>query len=458
MPIDAGLGLLLGLTIVFVIFATAVARMHPFLVLLAASYAVALAAGLPAVTAVTTITQAFGATLQSIGIVIAAGAIIGTCLERGGGARRMAGTITRWSLRLRAAPAASMSVTGAVVSVPVFCDAGFIVLAPLCRALAVASRASMATFAVTLSLGLYTTHVLVPPTPGPFAAAGQLGADVGLVILLGLIVTVPVLTTTYVFASWMGGRIFIDPARAAGPPAPLDDGTPDAEPDQDQQPSTWAAFSPVVLPVALIACRSLMQSPGTPFGAGALPIVLGVLGEPNTALLIGAALALVLSGVPRARQTAWVTAALRGAGPIVLITGAGGALGGVLRAAAGSPDAASLASAPGSAVMGLVLAWVIAATFKTALGSSTVAMITTASLVAPTLAGAGLGAGAGPALATLAIGAGSMVVSHANDSYFWVVTQLSGMSVAEGYLLHTLGSAVAGASALLGVLALSLVL
>jgi len=108
--------------------------------------------------------------------------------------------------------------------------------------------------------------------------------------------------------------------------------------------------------------------------------------------------------------------------------------------------------------MGLVLAWVIAATFKTALGSSTVAMITTASLVAPTLAGAGLGAGAGPALATLAIGAGSMVVSHANDSYFWVVTQLSGMSVAEGYLLHTLGSAVAGASALLGVLALSLVL
>lgn len=214
MPIDAGLGLLLGLTIVFVILATAVARIHPFLVLLAASYAVAIAAGLPAATAVTTITQAFGATLQSIGIVIAAGAIIGTCLERGGGARRMAETITRWTLRLRAAPAASMSVTGAVVSVPVFCDAGFIVLAPLCRALAVASRASMATFAVALSLGLYTTHVLVPPTPGPFAAAGQLGADVGLVILLGLIVTVPVLATTYVFATWMGGRIFIDPARA----------------------------------------------------------------------------------------------------------------------------------------------------------------------------------------------------------------------------------------------------
>lgn len=457
---------LLVLAVLFIIYGTARAKLHPFLVLLAAAYGLGLTSGLPPEATIEAITAGFGGTIGYIGIVIAAGTIIGVILEKSGAALVMASTVLGWIGRARASLA--MSLTGAVVSVPVFCDSGFVILSPLNRSLAVQSQTSLATFAVALSMGLYTTHVFVPPTPGPIAAAGELGADVGTVIVLGLVTTIPVLFATNAFAQYMGRRIFLDPEidpDVVGNPDVQPEATPDVQPEApadvrtSEAPTPWKAFAPIVLPMLLIAVQSVAELPARPFGEGAAFVLLSFLGDPNTALLLGVVLALLL--VRRRGASVyggWIGEGLREAGTIILITGAGGALGRVLQATPlGDVLGESLAALELGA-FSILLPFLIAAALKTALGSSTVAIITTASLVLPLLPALGLAGGLGPALTTLAVGAGAMTVSHANDSYFWVVSQFSGMTVAQAYRLQTLGSAVAGLTGIAVVFVLSLML
>ena len=470
---------LLVLAVLFIIYGTAKAKLHPFLVLLAAAYGLGLAAGLSPGETVEAITGGFGGTIGYIGIVIAAGTIIGVILEKSGAALVMARAVIGLVGRARASLA--MSLTGAVVSVPVFCDSGFVILAPLNRSLAAQSGASLATFAVALSMGLYATHVFVPPTPGPIAAAGELGADVGTVIVLGLLTTIPVLFATNAFAQVMGRRIFIHPDVEASPDVrpegevdvrlEAEDGADvraQAEAETDpaergqavrREPRAWKAFAPILLPMALIAVQSVAELPGRPFGEGAAFAFLSFLGDPNTALLLGVCVALLLVRKRGADVYGpWIGEGLREAGVIILITGAGGALGRVLQATPlGDVLGASLAALELGA-FSILLPFLIAAALKTALGSSTVAIITTASIVLPLLPALGLDVGLGPALTTLAVGAGAMTVSHANDSYFWVVSQFSDMTVAQAYRLQTLGSAVAGLTGIAVVFVLSLVL
>ncbi len=445
---------LLILAILFIIVGTARVKMHPFLILLIAGYGLGLLAGLSPEATIQAITEGFGGTLRYIGIVIAAGTIIGAILERSGAARVMAETVIRWVGRARSVLA--MSLTGAVVSIPVFCDSGFVVLSPLSRSLAAQSKKSLATYAVALSMGLYATHVFVPPTPGPIAAAGELGADVGTVILLGIVTTLPVIVATYLFAQFMGRRIYIDPAPEEGASEAVP--TEETETPEEKPLAPWRAFAPILVPVVLIAVQSIAALPAKPFGEGTVFTLLRFLGNPNTALLIGVfiAFAVVHKRGPVVYGD-WVGAGLREAGTIILITGAGGALGKVLQTTPlGDYLGESLASM-GLGPFSIVLPFLIAATLKTALGSSTVAIITTAAIIAPLLDGLGLGAGLGPVLTTLAVGAGAMTVSHANDSYFWVVSQFSGMTVSEAYLLQTGGSAVAGVTGIVTVLVMSFI-
>jgi GntP family gluconate:H+ symporter len=442
--------ILLTVAVVFIIVATARWKLHPILALLVAAYGLGLAAGLPGTETVTAITDGFGGTIGYIGIVIAAGTMIGVILERSGAALVMAETVLGWIGRTHAALA--MGFTGAVVSVPVFCDSGYVILSPLNKALARKSGTPMATLAVMLSMGLYTTHVFVPPTPGPIAAAGELGANLGLVILLGLVTTVPVLGVVYLFALYMGRRIVVEPPDQPTVVPEVDGGTV-------PPPSGALAFLPIVAPMVLIALHSVAAWPTAPLGTGALAGALELLGNPNTALLLGVGLAVrVARGHGAQVYGAWMGDALKTAGPIILITGAGGALGRVLRE---TPIADYLGATLGGLDLGvfsILLPFILAAALKTALGSSTVAIITTAALAGPALATLGLAEGLGPVLATLAIGAGAMTVSHANDSYFWVVSQFSGMTVSQAYRLQTLGSAVAGGAGILVVLGLRLVL
>ncbi len=443
---------LLVLTIVFIVFSTARLKLHPFLALLVAAYGLGLLAGLPPLEVITAITEGFGGTVGSIGIIIAAGTIIGVVLERSGGAQVMADTIIGWVGQARSVFA--MSLTGAAVSVPVFCDSGFVILAPLARSLASKSGRSMAVYATALSMGLYATHVFVPPTPGPIAAAGTLQADVGLVILLGLVVTLPVLVTTYLFARFMGDRIFLDPDLAT-PEGAASGAAADGPPPRS--PAAWRAFLPIVLPVVLIALNSVAAFPTAPFGDGALAGLLNFLGNPNTALLLGVAVAFFVTAQVRGEALTQdaVSSSLRVAGPIILITGAGGALGSVLRT---TPITDFLGQNLALTSLGIFLPFLLAAALKTAQGSSTVAIITSAAIIAPLVSTLGLGSSTGLALTTLAIGAGAMTVSHANDSYFWVVSQFSGMSVSQAYRLQTVGSAVAGITGILAVFVLNLFL
>lgn len=444
------IGLLVA-AILFIVYGTARMGLHPFLALLLAAFGVGLLSGLPPLKTVTAITDGFGGTLGSIGIVIAAGTIIGSLLEKSGSTRVIADLVIRWIGRARSALA--MSITGAIVSIPVFCDSGFVILSPLNRSLASETKKSLAVYAVALSMGLYATHVFVPPTPGPIAAAGTLEADIGSVILLGIAVTIPVIIVTYLFATYMGNRIYIDPDRVQHA------GDVQSAPDTvsaGERPGTITALLPILVPMVLIALGSVADLPSRPLGEGWIYGAVGFMGDPNTALIIGVFLAF---GTIRNRTAEvygeWVGEGLKSAGTIILITGAGGAFGSVLRA---TEIGSFLGEALAEWNIGILLPFLIAAALKTAQGSSTVSIITTASILLPLLPGIGLAEGLGPSMVTLAIGAGAMTVSHANDSYFWVVSQFSGMDVSQAYRLQTAGSAVAGISGMAVIFLLSLLL
>lgn len=443
--------LLLG--IVFIVVMTTRFKVHPFIALILTAYGIGFTCGLTPQGTIAALTGGFGKTIGQIGIVIVCGCIIGTALEKSGCALVMADFMV--GLIGKARSVLAISTTGALVSIPVFCDSGYVVLSPLSRSLARKTKASLATFAVALSMGLYTTHCLVPPTPGPIAVAGELRADLGTVIILGLIVAIPVICTTYLYAGWIGRRIYISPGELPALPAAESPAEGSAQPT----PNSFAAFAPIMLPVLLIAGKSFVGLPGRPMGEGDWYAIISSVGDPSTALLLGVFLAwIVVRRHGRDKFGAWCGEGLRDAGTIILITAAGGALGGVLRE---TPMAAIVGDTLASLELGplsIVLPCLVAAALKTSIGSSTVAMITTASLVSHLLPKMGLADGFGPALTVLAIAAGAMMVSHVNDSYFWVIAQMSGMTVSQGYRLVTVASGIAGLTAMLAVISLSLIL
>ncbi len=441
--------ILFFLSIGFIVLATARLKMHPFLALLLAAFGFGVASGMPLLDVVNAINGGFGDTVGYIGIVILAGAIIGTFLERSGGAYRLAER-TLAVTGERNVPAA-MAIIGYVVSMPVFCDSAFVLLSSLNKALARRAGITLAASAIALSLGLYATHTMVPPTPGPVAAAGILEADLGLVILWGLVVSLIAAAGGWLFAVKVAARTYISPE---------DDTVDDAAvPAAAQQaPSAGKAILPILVPIVLIVLRSVSELPARPFGEGGLIDLLGFLGQPVVALLIGVVLAMLLPVRFERSMLApggWVGDSIATAAPIIIITGAGGAFGKVLQSS-GVADVIGETLAHSN--LGIWLPFLIAAGIKTVQGSSTVAIVTTAGLLAPLLAPLGLDTETAKALVVVAIGAGAMVVSHANDSYFWVVCQFSNMNVQTGYRLQTVGSLVEGATAAVALWVLSLII
>jgi len=441
-----GLLLLLGLSIVFIVLATAKIKLHPFLTLLIAAFGFGILARMPLIDVVNSVNSGFGGTIGYIGIVILAGSIIGTFLEKSGGAYRLAESTLRLTGE-KNVPLA-MAIVGYIVSMPVFCDSGFVLLSPLNKALARRAKITLAAGAVALSLGLYATHTMVPPTPGPVAAAGVLGADLGLVILWGLVVSAVAAFAGWIFAVKIASRTHISPD---------DDGKAESVVTNEEAPSTAKALMPILLPIVLIVTRSITELPTKPLGEGQAVGLLGFFGQPVVALLIGVLISFLLPKRFDRKMlsgSGWVGEAVLAAATIIIITGAGGAFGKVLQDS-GIADVIGT-SLKGHEHIGIWLPFVIAAGIKTAQGSSTVSIITTAGLMAPLLISLGLDGGTAKALVVVAIGAGSMVVSHANDSYFWVVTQFSKMSVNQGYRLQTVGTLVEGIAAALTLWVISL--
>lgn len=400
-------------------------KWHPFIVLLLATYFVGLATGLPVDKIIDVIKKGFGGILGNIGIVIIAGTIIGTILEKTGAALTMANSILNLVGKKRAP--LTMSLTGYVASIPVFCDSGFVILSPINRALAEKSGISLAVMATALSSGLYATHCLVPPTPGPIIMAGTLNADLGLVIITGLIVSIPVMLAGWFYAVKVAARYQID----ANPEVSLED----LLSKYGKLPGVVQSFAPIILPIILIAFKSIADFPSAPFGDGFLKNFFDFIGNPVTALILGIGLATTLIPQKEKEETFnWISEGIKHSASILAITGAGGALGQMLREL---PLADALSSSLLQFNLGLLIPFIIAMLLKTAMGASTVAMIITSAMVAPLMAQMGLTTELAKVLTVLAIGAGSMTVSHANDSYFWVVSQFSDMDTKTAYKCQT---------------------
>jgi GntP family gluconate:H+ symporter len=426
--------LLLILSILFIILSTAKFNLHAFLALLFAAIFYGLLSGMPLQELIQSLEQGFGGTIGKIGIVIIAGTIIGQFLEKSGGAYALAERILT-CIGEKAVPMA-MSIIGYIVSIPVFADSGFVILSPLNKALTKRAGLSLATTAIALSLGLMVSHTLMPPTPGPIAAAGILEADLGFVILFGLPVSLITLVFGWLFAIKFASRIHIDPEP--------DLSASELKNRMVHAPSAFHSFLPIMVPIVLIVLKSISEYPTHPFGSERVYSILCFIGAPIVALLIGICIAITLPKKIEKKMfssSGWIGEGLLAAAIIIIITGAGGAFGKVLQ---NSGIAQVIGTRISGTNLGLWLPFLIAAAIRAAQGSSTVAIITTASIIAPLLESLGLDFSIGRALTVLAIGAGSIVASHANDSFFWVVTQMSGMNVKTGYKLMTVGTTLMG--------------
>lgn len=438
--------LLLILAVAFIVLSTTRFNLHPFLALLFAAIFFGLFSGMPLEEVVNSIREGFGATLGSIGILIIAGTIIGVFLEKSGGAFALAEKVLK-AIGDKHVPTA-MAIIGYIVSIPVFSDSGFVILTPLNRALTKKAGLSLAGTAVALGLGLSVAHALVPPTPGPIAAAGILEADIGTVIGLAIPVSLFALFFGWLWATRVASKVYIDPNPELQ--------ESELEARQRNAPSAGKSLLPIVLPLVLIILRSVAALPTHPFGEGAFTSIIMFIGDPIIALLIGVLIAFTLPKKFSSKMLAskgWVGQGLLDAAIIIMITGAGGAFGKVLQ---NSGIAMLIGDALGNANVGIWLPFILAAGIKSAQGSSTVALITTASIVAPLMPTLGFETDMAKALIVLVIGAGSLVVSHANDSFFWIFTQMTDMKVNTGYRLHTTGTLILGVTAAFATWILSL--
>ena len=427
-------------------------KIHPFLSIMVTSLVLALLAGMPLPQVPKVIGEGFSATFTSIGIVIILGALIGAILEKTGAALTLADTVIRLVGERR--PELALELMGWVVSVPVFCDSGFVILNPIRKALVKRTGTPSVTLTVCLACGLYISHVFIPPTPGPIAAAQSLGIGENLLLVMGIGVAVSVfpLVAGYLFARYIGKRV-----------KSVDD-TPSSETSESyeslkasfgKRPGTIASLAPLVVPILLMALSSvatMLQWSGV---AGDMCVFLG---NPMIALAIGALLAVVTLSQSGKRSLLFsiTDETLRAVGPILFITAAGSVLGRVI-AASGLMDYIT-ENAPVLQTMGVLFPFLVAAIFKSAQGSSTVAITATAGLMAPLLPALGMVSAAEVSLVVMAIGAGAMTVSHANDSYFWVVTRFGDLTVQDGYKAHTMATLVMGIASIVGIFIISLII
>jgi len=419
---------------------------HPFLALFVGAILYGLMMGMDTDLIVKSISEGFGGVMGSVGLLILLGVILGTFLEKTGGALVIAEKVLKWvgekSVNL------SLMLSSWVLSIPVFGDSTIIMMNPIAKSLAAKSSLSYASTIIAVSLGAMASHSLVPPTPGPIATAGILGADLGLVIFYGGLVSLLTLIPLLIFVQKVVTKIPLKPAVMA------DEKT---IPTSDR-PKFTAALLPILIPLILIIVASTANYPTKPMGEGNFIKAIQFLGTPVIALLIGAVLSFTLpKKFDRKLLSAsgWIGEAILLSAPVILITGAGAVFGKMLQ---NSGVGDLVTSTMSDANWGIFLPFLIAFGLKTAQGSTTVAMITTASIIAPMLGPLGLDSEMMKVFTCVAIGAGALGISHANDSGFWVVTQLSGMTTKQGNKSHSLGTLIAGVTAISLVYVLSLVM
>lgn len=427
-------------------------KVHPFLAIMGVSLLLALVSDIPLTSIPGTIGAGFSGTFTSIGIVIILGALIGSVLEKTGAALKLADMVIK--LVGQKNPELAIELMGWVVSIPVFCDSGFVILNPIRKAIVQRTKTSSVAMTVALSAGLYISHVFIPPTPGPIAAASTLGVgdNLLLVMLMGLVCSIFPLAAGLVFAKIIGKAVkSADETVSEGAVVKTYE---ELVAEYGKLPSGFAALAPLVVPIILMALSSIVSMAKA---SGAVADLLTFLGTPVIALIVGSILAIaqLISAGKMSEFYDLTNDTLKTVGPILFVTAAGGVLGKVI--ATSSMTAYISEHAEILKTVGIFFPFLLAAILKSAQGSSTVAITTTAGIVSPLLGTLGFVTPASIALVVMAIGAGAMTVSHANDSYFWVVTNFGEMTPSQGYKTQTLLTLVLGLSSMVGIFVLSLI-
>lgn len=432
--------------VLVLILCTVKIKLHPFFALIATAVTFAVISGMDLNVMLEAFASGMGGTVADIGLVIALGTVTGALLEKSGGAEKMAKSILKVTGEKHAA--LGLAITGYFVSIPVFCDSAYVLLSPIAKRLSKDTKISMTTMAIATCMGLHATHMFVPPTPGPLAVAGILNADLGMVILFGALVSIPVTVVAYFAAKAVGKKYYYIP-HVEGE---------DANEGADRPlPNTFMAFAPILVPIALMLLKTVLGMTGM---ENVLVSAMTVLGTPAVALLIGLIIAAIgYHQICPEDKTAWgfdgvLAEALRTAGQIVLIVGAGGAFSGVLKA---SPLQDIITSSFSGLSIGILAPFIIGAIFRTCVGSATIAMVTSATMIFPLLDVLGFASPMGHIIAMLACAAGGMMVFHGNDDFFWVVTTTSDMDTSVAYKTIPIISVLQSLTALLCVFLLSLI-
>lgn len=460
----SGQRMLIGLAIGIIVLVILVlkTKVQAFLALIICSVIVGVVGGMPLVNQtmddgstfgiINSITTGFGGTLGSIGIIIGFGVMMGQIFEVTGAAKRMAHTFLNLFGKKREEEA--LAATGFLVSIPIFCDSGFVVLSPIAKAISRATKKSVIALGVSLASGLIITHSLVPPTPGPLGVCGIFGVDVGQYILLSIILSIPMTIACIAYARKFLSKKFY---RLVNDDGEIVD-APYQEPDyenafsmsMDGVPGTLESFMPLLLPIILILINTISSALGKTTG---FMQILVFLGQPIVAVGLGLLVAIFTLGRRLDRQTiiAEMEKGMMSAGIIMLVTGGGGALGQIIKdSGLGTYMADGLAQ---TSIPIIILPLVISTAMRFIQGSCTVAMTTTASITAPIL----ISAGVSPLLGTIACCVGALFFGYFNDSYFWVVNRTLGVSEAKEQLaIWSVTSTIAWAVGVVEVLVLSI--
>ena len=426
--------------IIFIILLTVKFKVHPFFALIIACFITGLGVQLPFAEILTLIKNGFGDVMSKLALIIVLGTTIGVLLEKNGSTNVMAASILKLVNQKRSSLA--LSVTGFIVGLPIFCDSGYIVLSGINRSLIKRTGVAVATMSISLASGLYAVHCLLPPHPGATAAAVTLEVDFGKLILYGILIAIPAMLIGHWWAVYAGKKTKINSVS-----------TPETDKEISAGPKPILAFLPVVIPILLMALKSILVLDKTK--TGLLTDVFNIVGDPAIALAIGVLLAILTGKNSKHSLSFQLSSAVEKAGGILVIIGAGGAFGAVLAATnIGKHFEENL----DLKMLGIWFPFLLTCLIKTAQGSSTVAIITASSIVLPLLPVLGLESENAKLLTVLAMGAGSMMISHSNDAYFWVISKFSDIDVRTMLRVHSIASVLMGLITMIVVYILSLII
>ena len=387
-------------------------KIKPFLTLLIASFLSGIFLKIDILETLYLIYKGFFSIVLIIGPIIIIGTVLGKFLNETGTSKKMVNSFISY-FGIDNIPL-SLNLIGLIISIPVFCDAAFILMSSIVKDLSRITKKNIILLSVCLATGLYSAHVFIPPTPGPIAASAIINADIGLLFLIGLVVGIIVSISGYVWMKFLFKKEFkIKPVEIKS-----HDFTSDR---------SIVSFLPVIVPILLISTSTIIKYPKLDINKLPFLKIFEIIGKPEIALLIGFIMTLIFLKKDEIQSTPqWIIKSLKNSFGILLITGAGGALGYIIRES-GIIDNLNLNIATGLASIFSV--FILATIIKTIQGSSTVAIVTTCAITAPILQSIGMTSELEKVILIISIGSGAMTISHVNDSYFWVVTKYSNIEI-----------------------------